>query len=126
MRTVPLAGPQPAVTAATLMPQSKTAADSPDSFWPESQLQQTSKPSNPATPNHAQELGISVLGDLQRQRETILHSRDALAGVDEGISRSRAILSSMSRRIMQNKIIMWGIVALLLGAIGLIVWAKLS
>ncbi|KAL6781182.1 VTI1B [Auxenochlorella protothecoides x Auxenochlorella symbiontica] len=73
-----------------------------------------------------EELGISVLGDLQRQRETILHSRDALAGVDEGISRSRAILSSMSRRIMQNKIIMWGIVALLLGAIGLIVWAKLS
>lgn len=67
-----------------------------------------------------------MLGDLQRQRETILHSRDALAGVDEGISRSRAILSTMSRRIIQNKLIMWGIVALLLGAIGLIVWAKLS
>lgn len=67
-----------------------------------------------------------MLGDLQRQRETILHSRDALAGVDDGISRSRAILSTMSRRITQNKLLMWGIVALLLGAIGLVIWAKLS
>lgn len=80
----------------------------------------------PSPPLSLQELGISVLGDLQRQRETILHSRDALAGVDDGISRSRAILSTMSRRITQNKLLMWGIVALLLGAIGLVIWAKLS
>lgn len=73
-----------------------------------------------------QELGISVLGDLQRQRETILRSRDGLGDVDDRISRARSILSTMSRRIFQNKLIMWGIVALLLGAIGLIIWSKLS
>ena len=71
-----------------------------------------------------QELGVQILTDLQRQRETILHSRDTLHTVDTHVSRSRQILQSMSRRILQNKVIMWGIILLLLGAIGLVVWAK--
>jgi hypothetical protein len=50
-----------------------------------------------------QELGVQILSDLQRQRETILHSRDTLHTVDTNISRSRQILQTMSRRIMQNK-----------------------
>lgn len=73
-----------------------------------------------------QELGVQILSDLQRQRETILHSRDTLAGVDVNISKSRQILSTMSRRILQNKLITYGIICLLLGAIGLVLWAKLS
>lgn len=72
-----------------------------------------------------QELGVQILSDLQRQRETIVHSRGALAGVDSGISQARTILSTMSRRIVQNKIIMWGIIALLVGSIGLVLWKKL-
>lgn len=71
-----------------------------------------------------QELGVQILSDLQRQRETILHSRDTLHTVDTHISRSRQILQTMSRRIIQNKAIMWGIILLLLGAIGLVLWAK--
>jgi len=50
-----------------------------------------------------QELGVQILSDLQRQRETILHSRDTLQTVDTHISRSRQILQTMSRRITQNK-----------------------
>ena len=46
---------------------------------------------------------MSILSDLQRQRETILHSRDTLGTVDTNISRSRQILQTMSRRIVQNK-----------------------
>lgn len=46
------------------------------------------------------------------------------AQVDTHISRSRQILSTMSKRILQNKLIMWGIILLLLGAIGLVLWAK--
>ena len=73
-----------------------------------------------------QELGVSVLSDLQRQRESILHSRDTLGTVDSNIGRAREVLSVMSRRIMQKKVIMWGVIALLVGAIGLIIWSKLS
>ena len=67
---------------------------------------------------------MQILSDLQRQRETILHSRDTLHTVDSHVSRSRQILQSMSRRITQNKLIMWGIILLLLGAIGLVLYAK--
>eukprot|EP00887_Chlorella_sp_A99_P005401 scaffold1.g5401.t1 len=73
-----------------------------------------------------EELGVSVLTDLQRQRETILHSRDTLAGVDVSISRSRQILQTMSRRIVQNKVIMWAIIALLAFAIILVLYVKLK
>lgn len=47
---------------------------------------------------------MQILSDLQRQRETILHSRDTLQTVDTHISRSRQILQTMSRRIVQNKV----------------------
>lgn len=71
-----------------------------------------------------EELGVQILSDLQRQRETIIHSRDTLHTVDSNISRSRQILQNMSRRILHNKLIMWGIILLLLGAIGLVLYAK--
>ena len=74
----------------------------------------------------AQDLGISVLSDLQRQRESILHSRDTLAAVDASVGKARQVLATMSRRITQNKVIMWGVIALLAGAIGLVVWAKIA
>ncbi|PRW58605.1 alkaline phosphatase isoform A [Chlorella sorokiniana] len=74
--------------------------------------------------HETEELGVQILSDLQRQRETILHSRDTLHTVDTHISRSRQILSTMSKRILQNKLIMWGIILLLLGAIGLVLWAN--
>jgi vesicle transport through interaction with t-SNAREs protein 1 len=72
-----------------------------------------------------QELGVSILSDLQRQRETIVHSRDTLHSVDVNVSKSRQVLATMSRRIVQNKVIMWGIILLLVGAIGLVLWSKI-
>ncbi len=38
---------------------------------------------------------------------------------------ARKVLSSMARRVMQNKIIMAGIILFLLGAIGIILYVKL-
>ena len=38
---------------------------------------------------------------------------------------ARKILSSMARRVIQNKIIMFGIIAFLLAAIGIILYVKL-
>lgn len=64
------------------------------------------------------------MSDLQRQRETILHSRDTLGAVDENISRSRVVLSAMSRRVLQNKLIMWGVALLLVAGIVLVLWVK--
>lgn len=71
-----------------------------------------------------EELGVNILQDLHRQRDTIVHSRDTLHGVDDNITKSRKILSVMARRIMQNKAIMMGIILLLVGSIGMVVYFK--
>lgn len=71
-----------------------------------------------------QELGVSILQDLHRQRETIVHSRDTLHGADDNIARARRTLASMSRRILTNKVIMAGIIILLVAAILLVLYFK--
>jgi hypothetical protein len=73
-----------------------------------------------------QELGVTILEDLARQRETILHARDTLHGADDGIARARKLLTTMSRRITTNRLVMGGIVATLLGAIILLIAVKLK
>mmetsp|Transcript_6481 Transcript_6481/g.20160 ORF Transcript_6481/g.20160 Transcript_6481/m.20160 type:complete len:226 (-) Transcript_6481:327-1004(-) len=73
----------------------------------------------------AEDTGASILVDLHGQRETIERSRTTLQSADEGITKARKTLSSMARHVMQNKIILYGIIAFLLLAIALIVYAKL-
>lgn len=55
-----------------------------------------------------------------------MHSRETLSLVDANIGKARQVLAAMSRRITQNKLIMYGVIALLVGAIGLIIWTKLT
>lgn len=70
-------------------------------------------------------LGVSILQDLHRQRETIIHAQDTLHGADDNIAKARRVLASMSRRIMTNKLIMWGICLLLVGSICLVLYYKI-
>lgn len=71
-----------------------------------------------------EELGVNILEDLSRQRETILRSKDTLHGADDGLTRARRILGSMSRRVLTNKIIMIFIALVILIAIILIIYYK--
>lgn len=71
-----------------------------------------------------EELGVSILSDLARQRETILHARDTLHGADDNISKARRVLGAMSKRIVANKIIMFAISACLLLGIVLIIYYR--
>ncbi|GFR47464.1 hypothetical protein Agub_g9191 [Astrephomene gubernaculifera] len=73
-----------------------------------------------------EELGSGILANLASQRETILHARDTLHGADDNISRARKILSGMSRRMLQNKLIMFGIIGFLLTGIILIIYFKVK
>ncbi|KAJ7534750.1 hypothetical protein O6H91_12G002300 [Diphasiastrum complanatum] len=71
-----------------------------------------------------EELGVSILQDLHQQRQTLLHSTDTLHGVDDNISKSRRLLTSMTRRMMRNKWIMGSLIGVLLAAILLIAYVK--
>ena len=56
-----------------------------------------------------QELGVNILNDLHRQRQTITNARDTLHGADDNIATARRVLATMSRRLMTNKLIMGGV-----------------
>ena len=73
-----------------------------------------------------EELGVSILQDLHRQRDTITNARDTIHGADDTISKSRKILAQMGRRITQNKMLMYGIIAMLVFAITLVAYFKVG
>jgi hypothetical protein len=58
-------------------------------------------------------VAASILSDLASQRATIVRARGNLGGVDEGLDQSSAVLSSMNRRAMVNKLVMYAIFAVI-------------
>ncbi|XP_041004458.1 vesicle transport v-SNARE 13-like [Juglans microcarpa x Juglans regia] len=73
-----------------------------------------------------EELGVSILQDLHSQRQSLLHANNMLHGVDDNIGKSKRILTAMSRRMAKNKWIIGIIIAVLVIAIILILYFKLS
>lgn len=73
-----------------------------------------------------EDLGVSILQDLHQQRQSLLHAHTTLHGVDDNISRSKKILTNMSRRMSRNKWIIGSIIAILVIAIILILYFKLT
>merc|ERR1711933_419989 len=67
---------------------------------------------------------LATTDRINRAGENITHARDTLHGVDDNITKSRKILSVMARRILQNKVIMFGIIAMLVGSIGMVIYFK--
>lgn len=55
----------------------------------------------------------------------MVHARDTLHDADDNIGKARRVLASMSRRIMTNKLLMWGIILMLAAAICLILYFKI-
>ncbi|KAH9721980.1 V-SNARE domain-containing protein [Citrus sinensis] len=73
-----------------------------------------------------EELGVSILQDLHQQRQSLLHAHNTLHGVDDNISKSKKILTAMSRRMSRDKWIMGSIISVLVFAILLILYFKLT
>ncbi|KAK3026237.1 hypothetical protein RJ639_040522, partial [Escallonia herrerae] len=73
-----------------------------------------------------EELGVSILHDLHQQRQSLLHAHGTLHGVDDNISKSKKILTAMSRRMSRNKWLIGSIVVVLVLALILILYFKLK
>ncbi|XP_050224787.1 vesicle transport v-SNARE 13-like [Mercurialis annua] len=73
-----------------------------------------------------EDLGVSILQDLHQQRQALLHANNTLHGVDDNIGISRKILTAMSRRMNRNKCIIGSIITVLIFAILLILYLKLT
>lgn len=71
-------------------------------------------------------IGGNILNDLRAQREQIQGSRNTLMTADSYIDKSVQTLKSMSRRLVANKFISYGIIAVLIVLIFLVLASKFS
>ncbi|KJE94506.1 hypothetical protein CAOG_05139 [Capsaspora owczarzaki ATCC 30864] len=69
-------------------------------------------------------IGQDILGELGTQRETIVRVRGRLHETDDNLTRSRRILNGMYYRIIQNRLIMYIIVLVLMGILGIVVYMR--
>lgn len=70
------------------------------------------------------QVGTEILGELGRQREVLVRTKDKLQGTDENLGKSRKIMKTMAMRMMTNKMVLIIIILLELGILGLIVYLK--
>ncbi|BAT79628.1 hypothetical protein VIGAN_02254300 [Vigna angularis var. angularis] len=69
-----------------------------------------------------EELGVSILQDLHLQRQSLLHAHKTLNGVDDNISKSKKILSAMSRRMSRNRWIVGSLLTAMVVAVIIILY----
>jgi vesicle transport through interaction with t-SNAREs protein 1 len=61
----------------------------------------------------SEETGKNILSDLFSQRETVERARDRLRDANMNLGKSSRIVGAMTRRLIQNKLILFGMCALL-------------
>ena len=71
-------------------------------------------------------VGSSILNNLRSQRDQILNARDTLGEADTYVDRSLRTLKSMTRRMATNKLITYGIIAVLIMLIFLVLYSKFN
>ncbi|RLV94191.1 t-SNARE VTI1 [Spathaspora sp. JA1] len=71
-------------------------------------------------------IGGNILNDLRSQREQISGSRNTLSQADNYVDKSIQTLKSMTRRLTANKFISYGIIAVLILLIFLVLASKFS
>ena len=71
-----------------------------------------------------EDVGISVLGELNGQRETLLRATHKVQETNSAASRARVALARMSRRACYNKAVLWTIIVLLVVLILLVIYLK--
>lgn len=74
----------------------------------------------------SENVGSSILSNLRTQRDQIINARDTLSDADTYVDRSLRTLGTMSRRLVQNKVLTYGIIALLVLLILLTLYSKFS
>merc|ERR1711977_198511 len=94
-----------------------------------SKLKSDAKKSSSKNSDLSNRAELGLVGDhwsasSAAQRERLLATTDRINRADDNITKSRKILSVMARRILQNKVIMFGIIAMLVGSIGMVIYFK--
>lgn len=78
------------------------------------------------TAAETERVGSSIMDTLRAQRDQITNARDTLGEADNYVDRSLRALKTMTRRLATNKIITYGIIAVLIMLIMLVIYSKFS
>jgi hypothetical protein len=73
------------------------------------------------------DIGVGVLDTMTAQRESLIRARDKTSGVNSLTDTARGIMRLMQARAITNKALLFFVVLLLLGLIGVVVyfgWVK--
>merc|ERR1719502_1109382 len=70
-------------------------------------------------------IGASIMSDLRSQRETLTHAAGTLQRANEGLARSKRTIDAIRRRALENKLIMWGMIAMLSAGVLLLAYVEL-
>ena len=71
-----------------------------------------------------EQIGTSILGDLESQRHTLNHARGTLSGATTNLDRSARLLRVMGRRAWKNRMMMVAIIFFITLMILFIIWFK--
>ncbi|XP_035669867.1 vesicle transport through interaction with t-SNAREs homolog 1A-like isoform X1 [Branchiostoma floridae] len=69
-----------------------------------------------------EQVGADILENLHQDREKIQRSRDRLRETDSDLGKSSRILSAMMRRIIQNRIVLFVVIAVIILVIALTIY----
>lgn len=69
-----------------------------------------------------EEVGVNIMGNLHSQRETLLRAHEKVKETNRLAGRARRVLNSIKRRACTNQLILWFIMILLVGLIGLVIY----
>eukprot|EP00397_Hematodinium_sp_SG-2012_P048063 GEMP01054911.1.p1 GENE.GEMP01054911.1~~GEMP01054911.1.p1 ORF type:complete len:214 (+),score=47.49 GEMP01054911.1:308-949(+) len=72
-----------------------------------------------------EEIGIDVMSDLRGQRDVILRTRNHMVEIDGSLDQSRATLRAMGKKVLVNKVMLLGIIAVLLATLIFLLYIKL-
>lgn len=71
-----------------------------------------------------EEMGMSTLTELNRNRATLERANQHLYVIDDNMSKTRRMILNMTRKAATNKCILAFIILLLLASIGFVVWFR--
>eukprot|EP00922_Rhytidocystis_sp_ex-Travisia-forbesii_P009626 GHVS01014079.1.p1 GENE.GHVS01014079.1~~GHVS01014079.1.p1 ORF type:complete len:264 (-),score=63.74 GHVS01014079.1:346-1032(-) len=73
-----------------------------------------------------EEIGVSIMGDLSSQRETISRTRNNVGQLSSNLDEARRSITNIARRVMQNRLLLYVIAVTMALALLLILFVKLS
>lgn len=73
-----------------------------------------------------EQIGVSILGELRGQRETLTSARETLGDARQNLTTGQTTIRRMLARTLADKLLLVAITGLLLALIGLILWYQVA